>query len=332
MTRLIPVLALFLLAPVCAEYLTGYDDTVGQPMELLGGLLIFAPLYGAPALLIRELARRTGRGWPAMLLLALAFGFVQAGMVDQSMFNPSYRDIDYWDAMTGPTLVPALGLSAYTTMAFTFGHMVWSIGMPIAVVEALVPKRRTTPWLGRFGFAVVCVLYVAASVVVLVYHLRTEDFAASPAQLVGTGAVVVALVGAALSLRRLRRGPRMDRQVPHPLFVGAASVAAAVGFQLLPPTWYGVAGGLAIAVTVCVLALCLSHRTGWTDLHRLALAGGALLANASIAFAAQPIGDVDLVRKLAHNVTIAAVAVALLTAAALVTRRYGRPAPINPDR
>ena len=42
----------------------------------------------APALLIREVARRRGLGWPGILLLAAAFGVVQAGLVDQSMFSP----------------------------------------------------------------------------------------------------------------------------------------------------------------------------------------------------------------------------------------------------
>jgi hypothetical protein len=75
-------------------------------------LLIFGPLYGAPAVLIREAARRTGRGWPTILLVSLAAGLVQAGLIDQSLFNPSYRDIPYWDDMRLPTYLPGLGFSA----------------------------------------------------------------------------------------------------------------------------------------------------------------------------------------------------------------------------
>jgi hypothetical protein len=37
-------------------------------------LFALAPLTAGGALLIREVARRTNRGWPTMLLLALAFG------------------------------------------------------------------------------------------------------------------------------------------------------------------------------------------------------------------------------------------------------------------
>jgi hypothetical protein len=82
---------LVFVAPVCAEHLIGYDDTIGDPAALVFGLVVFAPLYGAPALAIRELARRTGGGWPAILLLAAAIGVVQAGLIDQSLFSPDWH-------------------------------------------------------------------------------------------------------------------------------------------------------------------------------------------------------------------------------------------------
>jgi hypothetical protein len=44
------VALLLVLAPVCAEYLGAYDDSTGDPLALAAGLLIFSPLYGAPAL------------------------------------------------------------------------------------------------------------------------------------------------------------------------------------------------------------------------------------------------------------------------------------------
>ncbi len=64
--RLAAVLALLVLSPVCAEYLIGYDSIIGRPWELVSGLLFLAPLYGTVAVLIREVARRTGQGWPSI--------------------------------------------------------------------------------------------------------------------------------------------------------------------------------------------------------------------------------------------------------------------------
>ncbi|MCC3765117.1 hypothetical protein K3N28_18820 [Glycomyces sp. TRM65418] len=67
--RLLPVLVLALLAPVGAECLSGYDTSTGKPLELAGNLIVFVPLYGCAALLIRETARRFGLGLPGVLAL-----------------------------------------------------------------------------------------------------------------------------------------------------------------------------------------------------------------------------------------------------------------------
>jgi hypothetical protein len=92
LVRLAPVVGLLVLPPIAVEYLSGYQ--VFNPLVLLGYLALFAPLYGTVAVLIRELTRRTGRGWPTILLLGAAFGLIQAGLIDQSLFNPGYLDND----------------------------------------------------------------------------------------------------------------------------------------------------------------------------------------------------------------------------------------------
>ena len=57
--RLAPAVLLTLLAPIVAEFLLG-DFSIRK----IGIALALLPLYGGGALLIREIARRTGRGWP----------------------------------------------------------------------------------------------------------------------------------------------------------------------------------------------------------------------------------------------------------------------------
>ena len=105
---------LLVLSPICAEYIVGYDDSTGDPVALVGNLVIFVPLYGGPALLIRELSRRFGVGWPGIIALAAAFGIAEAGIIDQSLFSDSYRDIPYWDEMSLPTRIAPLGFSNTT--------------------------------------------------------------------------------------------------------------------------------------------------------------------------------------------------------------------------
>jgi hypothetical protein len=328
--RLALALGLFFLAPATAEYLTGYDSTTGNPSELFAGLLILAPLYGGPALIIRELARRTGRGWPTMLLLGLAFGLIEAGLVDHSLFNTSYRDIDYWQGMMMPTYIPALGISAHTAITFVMGHAIWSFCAPIAVIETFTTQRRTEPWLGLFGLAVVTILYMLAAALIFWEHIRTEAFLPSRPQLVRATLVVLSfLVGA--FVKRGRSPSPIDRPAPSPWLVGATTFALllfpmALGIAFEPlglaaafdSGWPGVLSNLAVYFLGIVLVRRWSRFEGWGQCHRLALAGGALLTNAAIAFMIEPIGDVAFRDKLLHNIAFA-VGVALLLALAVLS-------------
>ena len=83
--KIFAVISLFLVAPLVAEYLLG-----DLPLKLLSALIVLAPAYGGGALLIRETARRTGRGWPTMLMLGAAYTLIGEGLVSQSLFNPDY--------------------------------------------------------------------------------------------------------------------------------------------------------------------------------------------------------------------------------------------------
>lgn len=70
-------------------------------------------------------------------------------------------------------------------MAFVTGHVIWSFGVPIALVERLRPALSDRPWLRLPGLAVSAALYLAAAGLVLQDHLRTERDYASPAQIAG---------------------------------------------------------------------------------------------------------------------------------------------------
>ena len=311
-SRWTAVVCLLVLAPVCAEYLAAYDDSTGDPGALLLGLLFFIPLYGCPALLIREVASRTGMTWVGIIALATGFGIVQAGLVDQSIFRLSYRDLPEWVNWATPTYIEPLGLSAYLALTFVAGHVIASFCAPIAISEALVPEQRTVSWLGPIGLGVTAGLYLTAAGVILNDHLATESAAISLTQTVVTSLVVVALAVFALTLGRAIR-PLTDRWCPPVLLVFVAVGAAGLGKEYLPVTWPGVAAHAAVLAGVAVLVLWFARSTSWTHLHELAVAAGFVTALAINGFMTMPLfGEVPPFQKYAHNSVLAVAIAALL--------------------
>lgn len=302
--------ALLILAPVCAEYLAGYDDSTGDVAELVLGLLFLGPLYGGAALLVREIARRAALGWRGMAWLAAAFGVVQAGVVDQSLFSAGYRDIADWDDWRRHTFVPALGLSVYLAQLFVIGHVVYSVCAPIALVESCRPATRCSPWLGRGGLIGVAAIYGVMSVVILVQHLATESSHASPAQVAGALAVAVGLAVAAL--RTPRATARADGVAPAPWVLALGSFVAAAVLVAVPETWPGVAMAIAIAAAAAAFLHRVGRRATWRTPHTLAVAAGALAARGALAFTYAPVvGDVAPLPKLLHNAFFLALVLAV---------------------
>jgi hypothetical protein len=325
-----PALFLFLFAPVSAEYLIGYDDIIGNPAVLILGLVVFGPLYGAPAVLVRETTRRAGRGWPSMLLLGLAFALAEAGLIDQSLFNPDYRAIPYWDNLREPTLVPAVGTSAFMAFHFLGGHVFGSICAPIALAEALVPDRRTRPWLGPVGLAVMAVLWLLAAAFVLQDTLTNETFTASPAQLVSTTILILGLVALAFTRPRTAQRRVSSEPVPTPLVVGALTLVL-LGIRPLlaalspvgpePNGWLPTGIAFGAVVVWLVLVERWSRRRDWGGPHVLAAAAGSLLGVAGAAFIVEPLGDVPATAKYVTNAVLLAIVLLLVILAARAQRK-----------
>jgi hypothetical protein len=309
--RIAPALGLLLLAPWVGEFLLG-----NVPAGLLVALPFLVPLYGGGALLIREVVRRAGRGWPTMFALAAAYGVIEAGLVDQSLFNPSFGDLD----TPAVTPVPALGISAYNALAYVIGHTVWSIGVPIALVELLTPGRRTTPWLGRPGLALTGVLYLLGCAIVHSDVRDTEGFLATPGQLAGAATAALALVVAGFAVGNRTVAPGA-RPAPPPWSLGLFSFALASGFFAAPESWPGVILGILLLCLAAAYVRHWSRRPGWGARHQLALAAGALLTYAWGGFVLTRLIRPDDEVALVGNAVFALIAIALLVVTA---RSIGR--------
>lgn len=308
-------IGLVVLSPIYAEYLSGYGGQTGDPVALVGGLLLLGPLYGCAALLIREAARRHGLRWPGILTLALGFAILQAGVIDQSMFSTSYGQVDYWDDLRLPTYIEAIGVAPAMALSFLAGHVVWSFGAPIALMEAVQGDRVPQPWLRLPGLVLTTLLYLAAAVLILADHLKNEVDHASAAQVAWSLAVVALLFAAAFAFRR--RAPRRgETSPPKPRTTGLLALLAATGFVLLPETWLGFAARVAIASAAGWLLLAASRSAMWGGRHTASVAGGAVIAMALVAFLVEPLGDVPHAAKFAHNAFLLTASLALIAWAA----------------
>ncbi len=197
MHRLLPAFMLVMTAPVVAELLAG-STPLSQPIVLATLLPLYLLLYGAGALLIRELVRRSGREWASILLLGAAYGFLEEGFATQSLFHPTlYRAAEFGARI--------LGINGVFTTSVIVIHAVWSVAIPILLTELLFPSRCTTPYLGRGGLVVTSICYALG--VALLWFVAHASFAAGyEASPILTGlAILAALVLGVIALGVLPR-------------------------------------------------------------------------------------------------------------------------------
>ncbi|MFD0023671.1 hypothetical protein [Streptomyces sp. NPDC058382] len=310
-------IGLFLLAPLIGEFLLG-----NQPVTALPSVFLLAPLYGGGALLVREAARRAGRGWPTMILLGAAYALIEEGPVDQMLWNPHYGGFDLGAAYAGGR-VPLLDTSVQLLQDVLTMHTVWSICVPIALVEAFAGDGdRTRPWLGLPGLWATAVVFVAGSGFLALAQAESEDFVATPAQFTVAGLVIAALITAAFLCRRRGERPGTGPRPPAPWVVGALSFAATSGYwgrEYLPdgvPAAVPVLGWVVLLAAVLVPCVRWARGEGWSGAHRLGLAGGALLTYAWVGFEQSRYLDVSRSTGIVGSAVFAAGALVLLTAAA----------------
>jgi hypothetical protein len=245
------IATLALLAPFVAEFLLG-DQYLSGPPEVgkqLGMYAMFVALYGSGALLIREIARRRGRGWPTILVLALAFGIAEEGLLTETLFNPHYLGLD----LLSPGHIPVLGLGTPWTVYVLTLHVVWSIATPIAIAEAFFGR---SPWLRTPGTWAWSVLLAVGAVGTFVVSrsLDAAHFLAAPGQLAGTLVVVVALVLVALRL------PARPPQTPagNPWLGFAVGLGLSSAFQVMK-TGLGVSPWVQAGVMLALEAVAVGY-------------------------------------------------------------------------
>jgi hypothetical protein len=80
--------------------------------------------------------------------------------------------VAYWAEQRQATLVPGLGIAAFPAISWVVGHILMSVGAPLAVLDSLAPAHRDRRLLGRGGTVVTAVLAIAAALLIRADSVR----------------------------------------------------------------------------------------------------------------------------------------------------------------
>lgn len=139
-----PALALWFLTPILAELLSGSTPLNEYLNPFI--VLIFGMLYGSGAILIRELVLHWKKGWFSLLLLGMAYGIYEEGLMVRSFFDPNWVDLGNLGIYGR-----VFGVNWIWSEHLTIFHALLSIAASIAFVEMLYPDKRGESWIGPRG-------------------------------------------------------------------------------------------------------------------------------------------------------------------------------------
>jgi hypothetical protein len=279
--RFAPAATLFLLAPLIGEVLFGAIPLSRLPFGLLG----VVGLYGGGAVLVRETVRRRRLGAAWLLVLGLAYGLVEEGLVLQSLFDQHYPGLDflgYYGHWLGVNWVWLEFIVPY--------HAVFSIAIPIAITELLFTDQRDAPWVSSRGLLGVALLFISNSLLLAIFQIGLFTNHA-PHTSLGANAGV-ALVAVGLIVSALWASPGRARTADLPVasqrtirligvmsglgwFVGLRVLLIGDG-TLAPAALILLAGTTIAALAWWGIARCSSPRRAWGDEQTYALVSGAL--------------------------------------------------------
>ena len=270
-----PAVVLFFLAPAIGELLSSSSP----PAEFfnLFNIVLLGLLYGGGAILIRELVFRYKKGWVSMLLFGAAYGIIEEGWMVKSFFDPGWVDI----GMLG-SYGRAWGVNWVWTVELIIFHTVFSICIPILLVNLLFPGQRQQAWVSRKSFVVLSILFFA--------DVIFGFLALTPYRPDLIPYVVFVLLAAALIFAGFKINPT-TAQTSNPLqparrarsyyYLGLAATityffSAWILPNLLPPVAVNGLMILVAGVTIVMVKRMSKNWTAWNDQHQLALASGAL--------------------------------------------------------
>jgi hypothetical protein len=272
---------LAVLTPLISELAFG-----STPLHLGYLVLLWMPVYGAGILLVRELVRRAGRGWPSIVLLGVAYELIEDGIGLQALSSPHLYGAAGW----APRL---FGLNTAYWEVNVIYHVTFSAVIPILIVDLLFPAHRDVPYLKKTGTVITAIIAVLGVGLLRTVSASQDPGYAAPVWVL-VGCAVAVVVVAVIALKVLTTAVHSATPVP-PVWV--LSVVGLVGVMVILGLLFPFGGAkqpsftdgawalvpMAVGAVIAAAAYVLIRRWGlsrqWTDQHALGLAGGALVGH-----------------------------------------------------
>jgi hypothetical protein len=276
---------LALLTPVIAELTFG-----STPLHFAFLLLLWLPIYGAGILLIREAVTRTGRWWPSVIVLGLAYELAEDGLGLQALTSPHLYHAADW----APQI---FGLNIAYWILNAIYHIVFSAIIPIFIANLLFPAFKDRPYLKKGGIVWVTLFALIGVALLRATVPSDQDSGYTAPMAVTLGCVVAIIVLAIIALRIMpRKKPSAPTNTNVPsskklVLTGAISTIAVFGLMYpfagahQPLFTHGawayvpVAAGTLLAVLVGKTIWKWGRSKRWSTRSALALASGALVGH-----------------------------------------------------
>ncbi len=277
-----PVILVFLLlAGLIPETIATDSTSVAKIVASPISLIFVALFYGTADLVIREAIIRRPLGTAGKLLLGVAFGFVNEGVVAGTWYTVRPDGYAY-----------VHGIDWSWAVSLTVFHIFVSVLMPIYLIDSVFPSIAGVPLLRRRGIIITTILFVAfSSLAIFAPHYRGQR------ALVMITALALALI--ALRLPPARPAlPTAIQAKPAPgvwrlrilgflamlvyflciylLPVLFAAIGKRLGAPLALPGLQANAALIALAAWAVALCMGWARRPGWSPRRQLALITGAL--------------------------------------------------------
>jgi hypothetical protein len=265
---------------------------------------LWLPIYGAGVLLIREAVARTGRGWPSIVILGLAYELAEDGLGLQALTSPHlYHAADWAPQLFGFNV-------AYWALNVIY-HIAFSVVIPIFITNLLFPAFKDRPYLKKGGL-----VWVALFAIIGVGLLRVSvppgqdpGYTAPLAITLGCVVAIIALaVGALRFVPRKQVSAMSGYTVPSSrslMLIGIAATVIVFGLMYpfggahQPLFTHGAWAYIPIALGTLLAALTYrairqwARSKQWGTRRALALASGALVGHTLFGLVAAHLNAVD---------------------------------------